>query len=171
LKLTCRKNPEIDVKHKLSQSDDQRALNSALRILTGRDHSRYELVQKLRQRGFMPEAVEHAVSECERLDYVNDERTTRLYIGQLIRKGFGARRIRLELKRKGLRGQTVRVMLSETLSDIDELEIARQIFRKHIKRFERESDPQNKKNKIYRFLYARGFSPETIRKLLMFDSP
>lgn len=158
-----------DDRGQMTEDRNQRALNSALRILTGRDHSRYELVQKLRQRGFMPEAVEHAVSECERLDYVNDERTSRVYIGQLIRKGFGAKRIRLALKRKGLHGQPVRTVLSEMISDIDEVEIAGRIFEKNINRFERENDPQKKKNKIYRFLHARGFSPETIRKLLMFE--
>jgi regulatory protein len=158
--------PEADEKLNPSGSDYRRALNTAFRILTGRDHSRYELVQKLRQRGFGSGTVEEVISECERLDYVNDERTSRVYIGQLLRKGYGAKRIRLELKRKGLRGRPVRGVLSEMISDIDEREAAERVIKKNVNRFERVDDPQKRKDKIYRFLYARGFSPETIRNLL-----
>ncbi len=68
----------------LPGTDYQRALNSALRILTGRDHSRYELVQKLKQRGFLPDIIEKVVLECERLDYVDDNRTSRVYISCLM---------------------------------------------------------------------------------------
>ena len=150
----------------LPGTDYQRALNSALRILTGRDHSRYELVQKLKQRGFLPDIIEEVVLECERLDYVDDNRTSRVYIRQLMRKGYGAKRIRVELKRKGLSERPDQGVISQMISDIDELEVAGRIFKKNIKRFEREIDPRKRKNKIYRFLLARGFSAETIGNLL-----
>ncbi len=150
----------------LPGTDYQRALNSALRILTGRDHSRYELVQKLKQRGFSPDIIEKVVLECQRLDYVDDNRTSRVYIRQLMRKGYGAKRIRVELKRKGLSERPDQGVISQMISDIDELEVAGRIFKKNIKRFEREIDPRKRKNKIYRFLLARGFSAETIGNLL-----
>ncbi len=164
--MTRQKKPMVNVNLKLPGNDYQRALNSALRILTGRDHSRYELVQKLKQRGFTPGAIKKVVLECERLDYIDDNRTTRVYIRQLIRKGYGAKRIRLELKRKGLSDRPDQGVISQMISDIDELEVAGRIFKKNIKRFEREIDPRKRKNKIYRFLLARGFSAETIGNLL-----
>ncbi len=150
----------------LPGTDYQRALNSALRILTGRDHSRYELVQKLKQRGFSPDIIEKVVLECQRLDYVDDNRTSRVYIRQLMRKGYGAKRIRVELERKGLSERPDQGVISQMISDIDELEVAGRIIKKNIKRFEREIDPRKRKNKIYRFLLARGFSAETIGNLL-----
>ena len=150
----------------LPGTDYQRALNSALRILTGRDHSRYELVQKLKQRGFSPDIIEKVVLECQRLDYVDDNRTSRVYIRQLMRKGYGAKRIRVELERKGLSERPDQGVISQMISDIDELEVAGRILKKNIKRFEREIDPRKRKNKIYRFLLARGFSAETIGNLL-----
>ncbi len=164
--MTSQKKPEIDLKLELSGNDYHRALNSALRILTGRDHSRYELVQKLKQRGFSPDIIEKVVLECQRLDYVDDNRTSRVYIRQLMRKGYGAKRIRVELERKGLSERPDQGVISQMISDIDELEVAGRIFKKNIKRFEREIDPRKRKNKIYRFLLARGFSSETIRKLI-----
>ena len=144
----------------------QKALNTALRILTGRDHSKSELIRKLKQRGLKSEDIEKAVSECERLDYINDERTARVYINQMIRKGHGLNRIRHEMNKKGLRGQRIQNILSEIESDIDEAEGAERILEKNVKRFEREADLKKRRDKIYRFLYARGFSQDTIRKLI-----
>ena len=144
----------------------QKALNSALRILTGRDHSKSELIRKLKQRGLKSEDIEKAVWECERLDYINDERTARVYINQMIRKGHGLNRIRHEMNKKGLRSQRIQNILSEIESDIDEAEGAERILEKNVKRFEREADLKKRRDKIYRFLYARGFSQDTIRKLI-----
>jgi len=144
----------------------QKALNAALRILTGRDHSKHELTRKLNQRGFTPEDVENAVSECERLDYINDERTSRAHIRQLILKGYGAKRIRQEMNKKGLRGRRIENILSETVSDTAEREAAERILKKNSKRFERESDLKKRRGKIYRFLYARGFPQEIIGELI-----
>ena len=147
-------------------SDYQKVFNSAIRILTGRDHTKYELTQKLKQRGFKPDDIEKAVSECIRLDYINDERTARVYIRQLIRKGYGLQRIDYEMNKKGLKGEHIQNLLSETFSDADEHDSAMRVLKKNIRRFERESDPGKRRNKIYRFFYTRGFSQETIRKLL-----
>jgi len=149
-----------------STGDYRKALNSALRILTGRDHSKYELTRKLKQRGFESEDIEKAVSECVRFDYINDERTSRVYINQMIRKGHGVNRIRHDLDKKGLKGQHIQNILSETVTDVDERESAARILEKNIRRFEREADLKKRSGKIYRFLYARGFSPDTIRKLI-----
>ena len=142
------------------------AMNSALRILTGRDHSKYELTRKLKQRGFKPEDIEKAVSECIRLDYINDERTARIYIGQLIRKGYGRKRVDHEMNKKGLKGERIQNIISESVSGADELDGAERILKKNIRRFERETDLKKRRNKIYRFLYTRGFSQETIRQLM-----
>jgi regulatory protein len=144
----------------------QKVLNSALRILTGRDHSKYELTRKLKQRGFKLQDIDKAVSECVRFDYINDERTARVYINQMIRKGYGVNRIRIGMNKKGLSSKRIQNILSENVSTIDELDSAKRILKKNIKRFEREPDLKKRKDKIYRFFYARGFSPDTIRELI-----
>jgi len=154
------------VKPDISSANYQKVLNSALRILTGRDHSRHELIRKLKQRDFAPQDIAKAVSECERFDYINDERTARLYIRQMNSKGYGVKRIRHAMNQKGLRGKRFQDILDETLSAVDELKSAERIWQKNIKRFERESDLQKRKEKVCRFLYARGFSQDIIRKLV-----
>ena len=164
--MTSQKKPKNDERLNFSGNNYRKALNSALRILTGRDHSKYELTRKLKQRGFKQQDIEKAVSECIRLDYINDERTARVYIRQLIRKGYGVKRIRHDMDKKGLRGKQVQNKLSETFSDADEHDSAVRVLKKNIRRFERESDPKKRRDKIFRFFYARGFSQEIIRKVL-----
>jgi regulatory protein len=160
----------------INQSDSskdlhRKALNTALRILTRRDHSKYELEQKLKQRGIGDELLGIVISECERYGYINDERTARVCIRQLYKKGYGLRRIQYELSRKGLKGKRIDRISSECLSEDDERECAQRVLQKHYQRFEKEKDFRKRRDKIYRFLYTRGFSEgiisELIRKILI----
>ena len=149
----------------------QKALNTALRILTRRDHSRYELVRKLKQRGFSGDAIEKAISSCERFDYINDERTAKVYIRQLKRKGYGKKRIKFELNKKGLKGSLIQGILEDSVSLTDEREGAEQILQKHMHRFEREREESKRRDKIYRFLHARGFAREVIAETIRSSHP
>ncbi len=151
---------------RLAKSSYQKAMNTALRLLARRDHTSLEIQQKLGQRGFGREVIDRVLAECRRLDYIDDERTARMYIGQLARRGFGFRRIRLELKKKGLAGGTFENILTESNSEIDELEIARKVMLKRMKSFERVEDHQKRRDKIYRFLHARGFAESVISEIL-----
>jgi regulatory protein len=144
----------------------KKALNSALRILTRRDHSKYELVRKLKQRGFSREDIDNAISSCEKFDYINDERTAQVYIRELKRKGYGKKRIQLELNKKGLIGTRILGILDESVSETDEREGAERILTKNIKRFERETGALKRRDKIYRFLHARGFLQGVIAEIL-----
>jgi regulatory protein len=149
-----------------AQAGSRQALNVAVRLLTRRDHTRYEIRQKLKQRGFGPTVIKAVVAECERLNYIDDERTARVYIGQLVRRGIGFRRIAIELKKKGLQGKSIEGILEQQQSEIDEREIARRVLQKKIKNFERESDPKKRRDKIYRFLDYRGFNRSIISELI-----
>ena len=144
----------------------RQAMNTAVRLLTRRDHSRYEVRQKLKRRGFGPNEIRAAVTECERLSYIDDERTARVYIGQLVRRGFGFRRIAIELKKKGLQGRNIEEILEQQQVEIDEQEIARRVLQKKMKSFERQADPKKRRDKIYRFLDYRGFSRSLISELI-----
>ena len=149
-----------------SNDSYRKALNTALRILTRRDHSKHELSQKLKSRGYAAEIIDKVISECERFDYIDDERTTQVFIRQLQRKGYGRKRIQFELNSKGLRGKHLQTVLSKSISDADECRSAEKIFRFQARRFDREKDVLKRKDKIYRFLYGRGFSKAVISELI-----
>ena len=164
--MTCRRLPETNDSTSSLKGNYRKAYNTALRLLTSRDHSTYELARKLKQRDFEDDVIKDVLLHCERLNYLNDERTAQMFIGQLLRKGYGAKRIRLELKRKGLTGKRIAGILIEILAGTGELETAERILIKNIKRFEREDDCQKRKEKIYRFLHSRGFPNQVVSELL-----
>ncbi|AOY60714.1 MULTISPECIES: regulatory protein RecX [Desulfococcus] len=142
------------------------AVAAAVRFLARRDHSRCEIVRKLRQRRFSPAAIDAAVAECERLNYLNDDRTARCYFEELVRKEFGAERIRYEMKKKGLVGDTVEALLATYAGTPGETAAARNVFEKHMRRLGRETDRDKRKARMWRFLYGRGFSADIIRDLM-----
>ncbi|MBW2410076.1 MAG: regulatory protein RecX [Deltaproteobacteria bacterium] len=150
----------------LPEIESRQAMNTAVRMLSRRDHTRFEIRQKLKQRGFGSEAIRAAIADCERLNYIDDERTARIYIGQLVRRGFGFRRIAIELKKKGLRGRRIEDVLEQQKVEIDECEIARRVLQKKIRSFERETDRQKRRDKLYRFLDYRGFNRSIIAELV-----
>ena len=151
---------------RISEDSYRKAFNTALRLLARREHSKFELAQKLRQRDFDSAVIEKVFLECERLNYLDDDRTARVLIEQLSRRGYGAKRILAELKRKGISGGHIAGLLNEIVSDDSERENAERVLTKNINRFDREVDGQKRKAKIYRFLFARGFSNETIAEIM-----
>ena len=149
-----------------SNSPYRKALNTALRILTRRDHSRQELSRKLQARGYVEKTINDVISECERFDYINDERTAQVFIRRLQRKGYGRKRIQFELNLKGLHGQNIQRILSKHVSDADERQSAKRIYKKNSKRFNREKNELKRKDKIYRFLHSRGYSQTVISEVV-----
>ena len=144
----------------------QHAMNTAVRILTGREHSKYELKQKLKQRGIESEVIGAVIAECERLNYVNDERTARLYISQLNRKCFGKRYITMALKKKKLRGALIENVLLQKCSEAQERKKAARLLEKKLKTADQKKGFIKKRDHIYRVLYARGFSKDVITDLI-----
>ena len=146
-------------------------METALRLLTRRDHTRGELQRKLKQRGVSAGVIQDVLAQCKRLNYVNDNRSARSYVQELQRKGYGPRRIRLALKRKGLSEQLIEKSLSDPDIGGEELETALRVFEKKRRQFDRETDGRKRRAKIYRFLYSRGFSPWVISELIRQSGP
>lgn len=142
------------------------AFDAALRILARRNHSRVELRQKLRQRRFTPPAIDAALARCERLGYVDDSETAAAYFRELVRKGFGGDRIRLEMNRKGLSGEAVDGLIEAYTGGPDEAAAASHLLARRMGRFDREADPRKRREKIFRFMLSRGFSADTIQEAL-----
>ena len=141
-------------------------MDTAVRILTHRDHSAFELNRKLKQRGYATRISDAVIAQCEDFGYIDDRRTARVYILQLKRKCFGRRYVRLALKKKRLTGAAIEKILVENYPGEDEYVHAGRLMEKKKKTFASEVDPKKRRDRIYRFLYSRGFSPAVIRRLV-----
>lgn len=132
----------------------------ALRLLGQREHSRAELLRKLRPHVQEGEDLDALLAELEEKDFISEERVVASVVN--LRAGrMGAARIRQELQAKGVGGEVVQQALAQ-LQDT-ELARAREVWRRHFG--EPAADPQARAKQA-RFLMARGFSGDVVHRVV-----
>ena len=143
------------------QVNSRRAFNRAADLLSRRDHSKTELLQKLRQKGFGAEAASAAAEKMEELGYLDDRRFAERYAAELAQnKSFGKRRIVTELFRKGI----ARDIIDEVLESLELPEdgLHALIERKYARSLSAEQGVRRTFNALLRM----GYAPGEIRKAL-----
>ncbi len=153
----------LSVMHPETDEPYRRTFDSALRILSRRDHSIVELRRKLEKKGFPEEEIRRVVAEGLRLGYLDDERAAHALINRLKNKGCGIRRIRFELRQRGLSGGPFIALLQSRFSPEEELGLARRVLERKLKTCSATAGEPAKRARLYRFLLGRGFSELTIR--------
>ena len=141
------------------------AMAAAVRILTGRDHTCHELRTKLVRKGVRRDTAEEVIAACRRLNYLDDRRLARFYVDELQRKGYGARFIQKSMRTKGFSTESTQAAQVHLEDEDAELDAAKRALGKKQRTFEREKDPRKRREKIYRYLYSRGFSSSVISVL------
>ena len=149
-----------------TQEDPKDCLAAALRLLARRDHSRWELAKKLADRGFNQHLIEWALSECSRLNYQDDERYARAYTRHLQSRGYGCHRIKQMLTSKGLAPPTISAGLKICCREETQLQNCRRALLKKIKNSPPADDGARSRERLYRFLFNRGYSPAIIRQAM-----
>ena len=138
----------------------RRAYNCAVSLLSRRDHSKKELMRKLKEKGYS-KGAEAAVEKLVNSGYVDDERFCRLYASELIRlKGYGKKRVEQELYLKGVDREIVSGVLDEISFDTDRLSDI--IKRKYLAKMTDEKGRQ----KAFNALLRLGYSFSEIRDAL-----
>lgn len=133
------------------------AYQRALGLLVRREHSRKELVRKLRAKGVDGEEMGVALDTLRRQDFQNDERFAEALARMRAGAGYGPLRIRAELATHGLGRDLVEAALEACSVDwrasADGL-VARRYGTKDL------SDPATRR-KAHDFLLRRGFDQRT----------
>ncbi len=135
----------------------------ALRLLSGREQSRAELERKLGSHEEEPGQLAAVLNELEAKDFISPARVIESVINRRQAK-LGASRIKGELQRKGLDVG----MVAEAMDSLKatELERAREVWRK---KFDSKTDagttPADRAKQM-RFLAARGFGADAIRRVV-----
>jgi regulatory protein len=132
----------------------------ALRLLSGREHSRAELERKLAAHEEEPGQLARVLDELQAKDFINEQRVVDSVVHRRSGK-LGALRMRQELQSKGL--DTEKVQLALAGLKATELERARQVWRRKFDAFPADAAERGKQA---RFLAARGFDGEVVRRVL-----
>lgn len=148
-------------------SEDQtiRGKEYLLRLLSRRIYSRYEILKKLKNKGYTENIVSNLVLWLENKNYINDELFAEMWAQfRLQNKPIGSYKLNQELRLKGIKQDIIKKIIDKTYNEIDELTVARNIIRDKIVSAKIKNiriDPK----KIYNFLLRRGFSGEISRNI------
>jgi regulatory protein len=138
---------------------------TALRALTRRAHSIFELRTYLERRALEPEMVRHVMARLKQEKLIDDARYA-LDFARVRASGRrqGGRRIAQELRKRGVPDQHINAAIAQVFADLDE----GAMVRKAIERRTRSRGPLDarKTASLYRTLLRAGFDPGVIRREL-----
>lgn len=148
--------------HELLQaSDNRRANEKALYLLEHRNHSKKELVDKIR-RTTSPEAAQAAAERMQELGLVNDAAFAKDYAAELLgRKGLSASRAQYELLQKGIDKDLAEEIVGELAPE--PVEKIKEIL---AKKYERILDDEKGRRRAINALQRLGYRYEDIRRAL-----
>jgi regulatory protein len=139
---------------------ERSAYQTALDLLSRRDHFRRELVEKLRTRKFLANEIEGAIARCEELDLLNDERVAQRFVEvRAADRGWGPHRLAAELRKRGLPAED-----ADRLSDLPE-ELAEDAMRTALRKIEVRASAEwwrdgQRRARMVSSLITRGFEAE-----------
>ena len=136
--------------------------NKALDLVSRREHSCYELIQKLNKR--FPETmpiIEDVAQKLVTNNILNDERFAEMYLNSRARKGFGPKKIEMELHSKKIDSSFIVTVIAEYDNWVENAES------ELLKKFKGiKPNDFNSKMKQKQFLFNRGFSTQIIEQIL-----
>ena len=140
----------------INEPDFATISNKSLDLLSRRDHSVFELIQKLKKRFGPNKLINDVIIRLQESNLLDDQRFSEGYIKVRARKGFGPRRIDAELQQR----KVSEAIINQELSMIENWnELALLAFKKKFGNFQKDTKEILKAKS---FLQNRGFSFEQI---------
>ncbi len=179
--LECKINEEVFIESKIKRNDEvsdrqlkelnfendsYNAKNSALRSLSRRSHSTYELKIKLKQKGYKTKIIDGVINHLERLEFLDDQKFAEtFYLDRLKNKKESNYKIRTQLYKKGIDREIISEIESNFYDENQLIKNAVELVRKKLK-FINKSENEAKK-KLYLFLKYKGFDDQVISSAFM----
>lgn len=143
------------------RGDSSCAFENALRYLSNRAHSKKELGMKLKRK-YCDEAVEYALSKCEELGLLDDEKFAQLFAEELSeRKKYAPKRIVSELVERGIKRE-----IAENAVNMLDKDVKNSIIDIIGRMCLSDNPTEKEKNRVIRRLLNMGYSLNDIRKYI-----
>jgi regulatory protein len=133
----------------------------ALRLLGARDRSEKEVRERLARREVETAEIEAIVRRLYRYRYLDDERFADAMARRAQRRGYGSRRVRADLKGKGIAKALIDEVVGTTF--VDERELARRALSR---RYKTAPEDDKTRARAARFLLQRGFPQRLVLAIL-----
>ena len=150
----------------LMEGCEEKAIkNAALSLLARREHSKQELKTKLTRRFQDAYQVEEQISQLAEADLQSEERFVEAFIRAKKNAGKGPKFIQQELRQRGVSEFLIASYIYE--NDEDWQTLASDVYHKKFAGLPIEN--ANDKAKRIRFMVSRGFSPDSVFRILAED--
>jgi regulatory protein len=118
----------------------------------------------LRRRGAPAEVADEVVNDLVARGHVDDAAFARQWVSARAVRGYGAARLRMELRARGIAAPVIAGAL-ESLSDDDTLARARETARRRLPAL-RRGRPDRIASRLRDYLLRRGFSTSTVVRVV-----
>ena len=138
------------------------AKSVAVRLLSRREHSAFEIRDKLHKRDFDEGEIEQTIIELQQGGWLSDERFAEAYIRMRQQKGFGPIRISIELNERGVKESIVDDYLQADDEGWQQI-----LEQQYLKKYKNKAvEDYNDRAKRIRFLQYRGFALDIIYQVV-----
>ena len=147
----------------LSERSYPFAMEKAIALLAMRPRTQQEIADALRKNAYPARTIARVMARFDEAGYINDTNFAEQWAASRTGKGMGARRIRMELRRKGVDGDAI----DEALSSIDEDEMLSGALKAARKAASGKdiSDPKDRQ-KVLAALARRGYGYSEAKQAL-----
>ncbi len=147
-------------------SEEERAWNYALRLLSLRPRTKEELRLRLQRRGFAQDIVEKILARAEEAALLDDRAFALLYAeDRLLSRPCPRRQIAWELRARGVDKVLAEEAAHAVLPELSEEELARRALASR-RRLWDGLPPGVALRRAYAFLLRRGFPPELAKTVV-----
>ena len=142
----------------MTDNDVKIITHTITRLLSMREHSKHELLEKLVRKGLDERLCRQQIAKFTEQNIQSDTRFVESFIRSKVSKGQGEQRIRAELSQHQVDDSDIHQALSEL--EIDWYELAMQVYQKKYRGVPAED--WKEKQKRARYLQYRGFNLDQI---------
>jgi regulatory protein len=136
------------------------AYQTALDLLSRRDHFRRELSDKLRRKDFPANEIEAAIARCQELGLVDDERVAERFVEvRAATRGWGPNRLAAELRKRGVPRDDAERM-ARVSPEMDEEAMRTALRKLEVRAPEKWWQDSQRRARMISSLIARGFEAD-----------
>lgn len=149
------------------QDNQNQALKFAIKLISFRRRSVFEITKRLEQKGFTENIIKQVLDELNQCKYLDDEKFAESWINDRINfSPRGRALIKKELIEKGVAENIVDEKIGELLGEEKELELSKKLVEKKLKTLDKDIGKNKTLQKIGSYLQSKGYSSCIICEVL-----
>lgn len=152
----------------LDRESEYRARSAALNYISYRSRTEEEVRRRLGRDDYSDEVVNSVVDYLKGIGLLDDTTFAVAYAeGRFKTGGYGPRRVRYDLLRKGVGRAAADRAVDEVFSEEDDVfAAARDLAIRRWNRLAGEDDQRKRRKKVYDYLIRRGYPNDIVRRLI-----